>query len=310
MVSIGKVKREFPPPAHFIMEIESYSQLFAKFDDRYQSGIFEAGDYKWRLVFYPNGDKKSNASGHISLYLAIDDANNHRDNNWSVYVNFKFFVQDQNENKYLPIEEAKGVVREFNRRKKEWGCDRLLSLEAFMEPSNGYLVNDCCAFGVEVFVIKSTGCGETLSMVSVEPAESTHPWEIRNFRNLAYAGSQYSESFTVKERKWRIKICPMGDGSEMGRSLALYLILDKEESPQPNRKVYAKFKLRVLDHRRINHSEKQLSHWFTTKNSKDSEWGSNEFVPLMDLYDPGCGYLNNDGTLIVHVEFAVVSEVN
>lgn len=49
----------------------------------------------------------------------------------------------------------------------------------------------------------------------------------------------------------------MGDGSEMGRSLALYLILDKEESPQPNRKVYAKFKLRVLDHRRINHSEKQ-----------------------------------------------------
>lgn len=100
--------------------------------------------------------------------------------------------------------EAKGVVREFNRMKKEWGCDRLLSLEAFMEPSNGYLVNDCCAFGVEVFVIKSTGCGETLSMVSVEPAESTHPWEIRNFRNLAYAGSQYSESFTVKERKWYI----------------------------------------------------------------------------------------------------------
>lgn len=53
-----------------------------------------------------------------------------------------------------------------------------------------------------------------------------------------------------------------------------------------------------------------VSHWFTTENSKDSKWGSNEFVPLMDLYDPGCGYLNNDGTLIVHVEFAVVSEVN
>lgn len=53
-----------------------------------------------------------------------------------------------------------------------------------------------------------------------------------------------------------------------------------------------------------------MSHWFTTENSKDSKWGSNEFVPLLDLYDPGCGYLNNDGTLIVHVEFAVVSEVN
>lgn len=64
-------------------------------------------DIPRRLVFYPNGDKKSNASGHISLYLAIDDANNHRDNNWSVYVNFKFFVQDQNENKYLPIEGKK-----------------------------------------------------------------------------------------------------------------------------------------------------------------------------------------------------------
>lgn len=40
------------PPAHFLLNINSFS-LFAKENstDKYESGIFEAGGYKWCVLF-------------------------------------------------------------------------------------------------------------------------------------------------------------------------------------------------------------------------------------------------------------------
>jgi hypothetical protein len=54
-------------------------------------------------VLYPNGKKKSNRNGHISLFLAIavtDDL----PLGWEVNVNIRFFVFDQIRNKYLTIQ--------------------------------------------------------------------------------------------------------------------------------------------------------------------------------------------------------------
>lgn len=48
--------------------------------------------------------------------------------------------------------------------KKEWGFEKLLSLDTFNDASNGLLVDDCCAFGVDVILMKSKdGNGEVIS---------------------------------------------------------------------------------------------------------------------------------------------------
>ncbi|KAK9006676.1 hypothetical protein V6N11_019010 [Hibiscus sabdariffa] len=59
------------PPGHYLFKIESFSLLAEANVENFKSDTFEAGGYQWRLVLYPNGNKRSNGSGHISLYLEI-----------------------------------------------------------------------------------------------------------------------------------------------------------------------------------------------------------------------------------------------
>ncbi|XP_058216708.1 uncharacterized protein LOC131327573 [Rhododendron vialii] len=60
-------------PAHFLLKIETFSILNEEKIEKYESDDFEVGGYKWGLCFYPNGNKKRNGDGHISLYLVIRD---------------------------------------------------------------------------------------------------------------------------------------------------------------------------------------------------------------------------------------------
>jgi hypothetical protein len=95
------------------------------------------------------------------------------------------------------------VVRRFHKLKTEWGIDQLLSHDTLNDSSNnGYLVDDTCVFGVEVFVIKGPFKGECLSMIN-EPQSNYFSWRIDKFmasKDKVY----YSEQFTVEGRKWYI----------------------------------------------------------------------------------------------------------
>ncbi|KAL4378335.1 hypothetical protein GQ457_02G011660 [Hibiscus cannabinus] len=64
--------------------------------------------------------------------------------------------------------------------KTEWGIAELVSLDHFKEASNGYLVDDCCTFGVEIFVIKRTGKLERVSMVN-HPPNNTFTFKLHNY---------------------------------------------------------------------------------------------------------------------------------
>ena len=59
-----------------------------------------------RLLLYPHGNKKRNGDGCISLYLQIAETET-LPLGWQINVNFKLFVFDQIQDKYLTIE---GVV--------------------------------------------------------------------------------------------------------------------------------------------------------------------------------------------------------
>ncbi|KAK3219266.1 hypothetical protein Dsin_013236 [Dipteronia sinensis] len=265
-------ERDFGP-AHFVLKIESYSLLSnAPFGHgkRYESGIFDVEGYKWKLILYPHGDKTCEGKGSISLNVAID-------------------------------EKAKGALKHFDNLRTEHGCAQLISLDELNDPSKGYLVNDCYVFGVEVFVIQpSSGNEETLTMVK-EPSGGTYTWSIKNFSKLN-DNLQYSNEFTVGGRKWNLKLFPKGIKSDMGKSLSLYLWLSDWKSVIPERKVYVEYKLRVVDQSRVEKVEKQVSHWFDS----NKDCGFSDFISIKELLECGKGYLNDD-TLIVEVEFIVIS---
>ncbi|XAR52942.1 hypothetical protein NMG60_11021283, partial [Bertholletia excelsa] len=131
--------------------------LFLSNIECYESATFESGGYKWKLCLYPNGNKKRKVEGYVSLYLAIAETKA-LPLGWEVNAYCKFFVFDHIGNDYLTIQfqdAAEGTMC-FHQLKTEWGFDKLLSLDQ-LDESNGYLFDDCCVFGAEVFVTNFTG---------------------------------------------------------------------------------------------------------------------------------------------------------
>ncbi|XP_059654592.1 uncharacterized protein LOC132301352 [Cornus florida] len=90
-------------PSHNLFKIESFSTLLETKIEKYETDDFEAGGYKWKLCIYPNGNKKRNGEGYISLYLVIVDTEN-LPCGWEINVNFKLFVFDNIQHKCLTIE--------------------------------------------------------------------------------------------------------------------------------------------------------------------------------------------------------------
>ncbi|CAK9170600.1 unnamed protein product [Ilex paraguariensis] len=217
----------------------------------------------------------------VTLYLVATHGTNTLPLGWEVNVNFKLFVYDQVRDKYLTIQDANGRVSRFNKLKTEWGFAKLLSLDTFNDASNGYLVDDSCAFGVEVYVIKSTGRGECLSVKMVEPSNNTYTWEIKNFSKLD-DGVLYSELFSIGNHKWKIIVCPKGTGSAKGKSLSVYLKL--ADSGTPPTKAHC---------------------WLSAPNYN---WGCPNLVSLVDLHDRSKGFIVHD-TLVVEAQIDVMTDV-
>ena len=93
-----------------------------------------------------------------------------------------------------------GVVRRFHDIKTEWGFHKFLDLKSFEDLSQGYLVNDCCVFGAELFVHERNAKREFLTMIR-EPLNHTMTWKIENFLSLDKV-TYYSRIFQVGNVKW------------------------------------------------------------------------------------------------------------
>uniref|UniRef100_A0A2N9IEI6 MATH domain-containing protein n=1 Tax=Fagus sylvatica TaxID=28930 RepID=A0A2N9IEI6_FAGSY len=131
--------------------------------------------------------------------------------------------------------------------KLEWGIDKVIPLKAFNDASNGYLVDDTCVFGAEVFVCKETsrGKGECLSLIK-EATAIKSAWKIDYFSSMREE-SYDSNPFNAGDQTWKIRLYPKGKGIGMGRHISLYLALADPTSLPPGLKIYAEFTLRILD---------------------------------------------------------------
>ncbi|TQD83531.1 hypothetical protein C1H46_030912 [Malus baccata] len=289
------------PPTHYTVKIQSVSLLTKKSVEKYESGDFEAGGHKWKLVFYPNGNKNRNVKEHISLYL-VRSGSNALQVSSEVYAVFRLFLLDQNNGNYTVFQEEK--ERCFHGLKPEWGFDQFLSHKVFNEASNGFLIDDNCVFGAEVFVSKEsmTGKGESLSMVK-DPVMYKNIWRIDNFSKLD--GESYdSKVFTAGDQKWKMQLYPKGKGNGIGTHLALYLALAEPKSLPPACKIYAEFTLRLLDQVNGRHQFGKANHWFSASNS---EWGWWRFITLGFLNQASMGLVSKD-TCIVEAERSIEIE--
>ncbi|XP_044478671.1 uncharacterized protein LOC123221717 [Mangifera indica] len=281
------------PPSHYLLKIKSFSMLSEASILEYTSDKFESGGYQWKLSLYPNGDKFRDGRDHISIYLALAEMNSLH-SGWEINVVFNFFILNQLQNKYFIIQEWR--ERRFHAMKTEWGIAKFIDLETFCNPLNGFLIEDTCVFGAEVFVVKSTFKGECLSMIK-QPTTCYYSWKLNNFSFLA---DQRYNSESFGDYNWNIILYPKGNGEFRGSNISIYLTHARFYA-LPD-KFFLKFILRVKDQINGEDLSYQTEHLFSPS---QPDWGYATFMSLAKLKDPKMGYLVDD-SLIIEAEVTLL----
>ncbi|KAJ4826616.1 hypothetical protein Tsubulata_002211 [Turnera subulata] len=256
-----------------------------------------------KLSLHPG--KKADVGCHVSLSLAIEEPSN-KTPTWEVNVNVKFFMLDQIRGQYLIIPDAFGQERRFDWTKLAWCFPNLIAHDVLNDPSKGYLVNDFCVFGVEVFVQGNTRRGETLSWVKQSKTllrncngGGQFCWNIDNFSTI---DSEYlcSPVFTAGGQQWKLRLYPKGEGRSDGKHLSIFL--DLENIP-PGKKVFAHYRLRLKDQIGTKHLDDTDEVWF---DAFSYGWGFGEFILVSEVQKEANGFLVND-SIIIEAQLNLVS---
>ncbi|OMP09154.1 TRAF-like family protein [Corchorus olitorius] len=206
-----------------------------------------------------------------------------------------------------PADEGGESTRRFEETKSEWGLAQLLSIETFEDVSNGYLVDDCCILGAEVFVSKHAGRVECVSFIN-KPDDNIYTWEIEKFSTLnAYYYD--SEHFIVQGRTWKIRIFPKGYNTlqaKGGLSVYLHWVHNNNNGGSASdEKVYAEYKFRVKN-QKLDKSLQEYTGkaWFSC--GPLDNWGLHEFISRDNLKDSSKAFVVED-RLILEAEIVVTS---
>ncbi|KAL7145553.1 hypothetical protein ABFS83_07G092300 [Erythranthe nasuta] len=275
------------PPAHFLIKIESFSLLDDCGVEKYETKEFVAGNHKWRLVIYPNGDNNNEKDGdYISVKLAMVDTSS-MPKNWEVNAIVNIFLYNQISGNYIY---SPGRPRPFQITQSEWGFSKFISKKSMFDPSNGYLMNDSCVFGAEVFVVKREAVTECLSLNSVHPPPSyKHDCKISNFKKLE--GRWESEEFSAGGHKWYVCVYPKGNKEATGNAVSIYLNYAGSNVSTHSGRVKTSFTISLINHGYCAHKTRTTPCSFTTS------WASlgwDSFIDLATINDPKQGFLVRD----------------
>ncbi|XP_058000781.1 uncharacterized protein LOC110635253 [Hevea brasiliensis] len=267
-------------PLDYKVDIRNFSLI--KDMGKYNSAVFEAKGYKWKLVLHPNGNKSKNVTDHISLYLALADPVKL---GFEVRAVFHLYLYDHLKKEFLKppgipklwyvlvnillivagtdAEEKKGCFHLLNR---ECGLDKFVDHKVFSDPSSGFLKEqEACTFGakvVSVSEVRTTGRGESLSMIKKD-LPITYKWKIEEFSTKREEECVDSPVFNAGKHRWKIQLYPRGEGLENDTHVSLYLALEDPTTPVPSSKTYAAVTLRILDQSKHKHISHKDNFWFS-----------------------------------------------
>ncbi|GJM99788.1 hypothetical protein PR202_ga16922 [Eleusine coracana subsp. coracana] len=208
------------------------------------------------------------------------------------YLTLTLYLEDEPSN----VEEP--VVGVFARRLAcKWESIELISLEVFLDPSYGFLIDDTCVFGVEILHVVPTPRQPLLASDSSERFK----WVIRRLSAEQEEKPYIYKEFSACGYDWIVFVLigrPHSFGSEC---LQVYLSLSA--SSHTFRQLFGRFKFRLVNQLTGNHIDKSYYSLFHSGRLH----GCASVVPLRAFYDEAEGFLVQD-CCIVEVEVSVLSQ--
>nr|XP_011468762.1 PREDICTED: ubiquitin carboxyl-terminal hydrolase 13-like isoform X2 [Fragaria vesca subsp. vesca] len=157
------------PSGTFTWKIKKFSNLKT---GKYVSDSFIIGGTKWRLYMYLTGDDKHQGK-HLALYLGVAYAQ-HLAPGRNIYAHFRLTVVNQLDINKSVTKPRKGIQREFDADKNDWGFKAFMPLSELYECSAGYVLNDVCIVEAKVYVpLRFEHQGSNVS-VTMESSRNEH----------------------------------------------------------------------------------------------------------------------------------------
>ncbi|KAK3027645.1 hypothetical protein RJ639_040608 [Escallonia herrerae] len=289
------------PPGQYSLKLKPLSLFLSSKTDKFDSGVFEAAGYKWRLNFYPNSHARNSGAKYIGLGLEIAETES-LPAGWQVVINCKMFVYNKVTREYLVFEDVNDADgRRFHAMSDEWVFEQLMLVDTLTSDSIGHNDDDSCVFGVEIRLPKYDIGGETLSLTMNPSDENSIQWKIPSLAALDANVQNFSDVKKIAGRDWKLSIYPRGD--ERAKKQCLSLFLGLATSLPDDRRVYVEYKLRIRNRHGFEAHEKEGHEWLSKKITK---MGFSEFIQLGDLYDDSKGWLYNN-SLDVEGEIMIIS---
>ncbi|XP_058742654.1 MATH domain and coiled-coil domain-containing protein At3g58340-like [Vicia villosa] len=131
----------------FTWKVENFSFLEAEV---YSESFVRCG-YQWRISLFPRGNKLIKEDDNLSIYLEALQTSNMSEG-WNRDVIFRLSVFNQlNTNMTITKESS----NEFNASEDSLGFESFMTFAELHDPKRGFIVNDACIVGGEVFVSNS-----------------------------------------------------------------------------------------------------------------------------------------------------------
>ncbi|XP_028769478.1 uncharacterized protein LOC114726928, partial [Neltuma alba] len=134
---------EEPPLLSYRWRFDNFSRANL---EKYESALFFAGDYKWKLVVYPNGIYEGKGNS-VSLFLTIDTPS--IPPNTKIYVHCNLRVKDQIKGRHAETK----FYRHFSSSDHTWGSRTLVPLAGLKDPAEGFLYGNSCIMEAEFKVL-------------------------------------------------------------------------------------------------------------------------------------------------------------
>ncbi|KAL0856229.1 hypothetical protein Bca101_061382 [Brassica carinata] len=291
-------------PSSKIVTIGSFSVIRERFEP-YESSVFEASGYKWRLILYVTGNKNDGGNNHVSLYVRIEETES-LPTGWEVDVDLKLFVYNARQRQYLTVTVqlilwvADDTVKRYNQGNREWGYAELIPLSTFHNPSQGYIVQDTCSFGAEIFIVKPVEQQERVTFVS-NPPNNVFTWRLLRFSTLQNKFYN-SPSFLVGDRYWRLETNPRGVGPGTPHlSFNLEALGFRPNAVATT--TWGAVNLRLRDQLGSNHRLGYSAAWYPIRP------GYKVGLNIIYIRDLRGGYLVND-SIVLEAEMVMVSVTN
>ncbi|KAH6786541.1 hypothetical protein C2S52_006093 [Perilla frutescens var. hirtella] len=272
-------------PANLLIKIKDFSLLSDYGIKKYESRAFEAGGYKWKLIIYPDGDESKDEGGHhVSVYLSVAETSS-LPVDWEINAICSIFLYNKNSDNYLCF---RGKTCRFHAISSVWGSSKMISKKTLTDPKKGYLVDDTCVFGAEVFVTKSQRLIDCLSLVR-EREPYRREWQISGLSK--FEDAWISDDFFIGDHRWRIELCP-NEYDDRYVSVFLQLFNPKICVPCHQINVNVDCRFRIKNNLNLNrhHSRKFQRRWL----KPDEGWGFPDFIETTELRDPSKGFVIND----------------